>query len=103
MSALLIIFLIALGLVLLFQLNHMKHKVIAMVIIVLVLFFYVSFTSVVSTNNIEMDSAGDFFSAIRVYFSWLGHSFSNMKTLSGNAVRMNWVKNNSADDDYMVG
>ena len=74
--------------------KHFKHRMSAILLILLVLFLYSTFTAVVKTNHIDLKTAQGVISAGNVYFSWLGQAFGNLKSLTGNAVKMDWIPNN---------
>lgn len=75
------------------RMRHLKHKTYAIFIIVIIAFVYLSVTKVVKDNNIDLSSFNGIVSAGKVYFVWLGHVFSNLAHISGNAVNMNWFGN----------
>jgi uncharacterized membrane protein (DUF373 family) len=91
---------IIIGLILLafafLRVKHLKHKVTAVLLILLILFLYTSFSSVISEKGINLKSSAGIESALRIYFNWLGHAFSNFKSLTGNAVKMEWNINQTA-------
>ena len=74
--------------------RHLKHRVTAITLILLALFLYSTFTAVIHSNNIDLKNASGIISAFKVYFVWLGQSFGNLKTLTGNAINMNWMPQN---------
>ena len=94
------ILIIVVGLVALFlvnkviHFNHFKHKLSAILIILLVLFLYSTFVVVTKSNNIDLKTAQGLLSAGKVYFSWLIQAFGNVKQLTGNVVNMNWMPSN---------
>jgi len=87
----LIAFFIAIKLI---HFKHIKHKIVALFIILLVLFFALSFSDVVKNNNIDLKSPSGVISAGKVYVSWLGTIAGNVGVLTGNAVRMSWAPKN---------
>ena len=72
------------------KMRHIKHKFIAIFIIILLIFFYTSASSLFSGQNIDWKSFSGLEKASHLYFSWLANSFSNLKSLTGNAVKMDW-------------
>lgn len=95
MSTWIIILLAILGIVFIAKLSHLKHKISISFAILFLLFIYLSFVKVLNSNELDVNSAGEFFSATKLYFSWLGHAFSNIKVLTGNAIRMDWFTNST--------
>jgi hypothetical protein len=90
----LIIFALVIAGVFALKMNHMRHRVWILLIIVFGLFLSISITMVYKQNQIKLNSAEDFFKAGGIYLGWLGHSFDNLKSLTGNAVNMDWTATN---------
>jgi len=76
--------------------KHAKHRVFTLLAILLVAFLYFSFTTVVQSHAIDLKTAQGVFSASKIYFSWLGQAFVNVKEISGNVIRMDWVPKNAS-------
>jgi hypothetical protein len=74
--------------------RHFKHRVSAILLIVLALFLYTTFTAVIKTNHIDLKTAQGLISAGKVYSSWLFQAFGNVKSLTGNAVKMDGIPSN---------
>ena len=74
--------------------RHFQHKITAILIIVLTLFLYSTFTAVVHNHDIDLKTVPGVMSAGKVYVVWLGQAFNNLKTLTGNAVKMDWMPQN---------
>jgi len=86
-----IILIIAIAaIVFLSQLSHLRHKSRVIAIVVVLLFLSLTFLKVASVNSAELGSASGIFQATQFYFSWLGHVFDNLRTITGNIVRMDW-------------
>ena len=75
--------------------KHFKHKVCAIALILLLLFIFSTFTAVIKSNSIDLKTASGVISAGKIYFSWLGQAFGNLRVLTGNAIRMDWMPNMS--------
>ena len=82
--------------VLALKLNHLRHKVWIILVILIALFLYTSVSLVYKENNLTLEKTEDVFSIARVYLGWLGNGFSNMKALTGNAVKIDWKSTNSS-------
>lgn len=87
---LLVVVLAILALLFMSKMKTTGHKFSLAVIIILILFFYFTFTSVASSNSVNLNSTSGIISAGQLYFSWLGHAFTNVKSITGNAVKMDW-------------
>ena len=75
------------------EVRRFRHKALAIFLIVLILFTYLSFTSVIKEEDIDFKTITGLTTATKLYFSWLGSIFGNLKTITTNAIRMNWKDN----------
>jgi len=80
------------------EIKRMKHKLFGIALIALVLFFYVSGTFVFKGKNINFASIDGVTEATSLYFSWLGSAFFNLKTITSDAIRMDWKGNSTSGD-----
>lgn len=79
------------------EVRRFRHKALAIFLIVLILFTYLSFTSVIKEKDIDFKTITGLTTATRLYFSWLGSIFGNLKTITTNAIRMNWKDNTTIE------
>ena len=77
------------------ELKRVRHKVFALFLIGLVLFLYFSSSFVFQNKEINFKSLPGITEASKLYFSWLGSAFSNLKTITVNAIKMDWQGNNT--------
>ncbi|MEK6945240.1 MAG: hypothetical protein AABW63_00410 [Nanoarchaeota archaeon] len=77
------------------EFKRARHKIFAIFLIALILFTYFSFTTAIKGQNVDLGSTSGMVKAVGLYFGWLGHLFGNLKTITANAVRMDWNNNNS--------
>jgi hypothetical protein len=77
------------------ELKRVRHKFFAIFLIGLVLFLYFSSSFVFQKENINFKSISGITEASKLYFSWLGSAFSNLKTITVNAIKMDWQGNNT--------
>jgi len=84
-----------------FEFNGVKHKILAILILGLILFFYFSSVSVFKKYDLDYKSLSGLKESVLVYFSWMGSVFGNLKEITSNAINMNWspdkVKQNSTE------
>ncbi len=76
---------------LIIELKRLKHKVFALLLIGLILFSYISASVVFAEKNIDYTSIGGLSKAAGIYFNWLGSVFLNIKTITANAIKMDWT------------
>lgn len=72
------------------ELKRFKHKIFAMVLIALILFSYLSFSVVLRNEDINYKSIEGLTKATKIYFSWLGTVFGNLKSVTSYAVKQDW-------------
>ena len=79
------------------EMKRFRHKLLAIFLIALILFTYVSFSVTLKGKDIDYKTLSGLSSATKLYFSWLGSIFVNVKTITTNAIDMTW-KSNSTED-----
>lgn len=77
------------------KMNHLRHRMFIIALIVVALFFYLTVTFVATKNNVNMNSYDGFINGIKVYGGWLANGFQNMKLITGNAMKMDWTATNA--------
>ncbi len=93
-----IILLVLVGVLFFIQkVNHLKHRFSLTAIIILVIFTYVTFSYAISGENLDLKSAEGIGRGMKIYFSWLAGSADNVKSITANAINMDWTKNNSQE------
>ncbi len=75
------------------EMKRMRHKMFALFLIGLILFSYLSFTLVFKDKEINLTNIDGIRDAGGLYFSWFGTVFSNLKSITSNAIEMDWEKN----------
>ena len=78
----------------LIEIKRAKHKVFAIVVIILILFMYFSIAYVFKGQNVDYKSVHGIEGASKIYLAWLGGFYGNVKTVTINAIKMNWSANN---------
>lgn len=93
--------LIVLGLIaviwIVIEFKRFEHKIYAYVLIALVLFITISFSAVASQYDIDYSSPSGIFKAGKVYFTWIGSVFGNIKSITSHAINLGWKVNESVD------
>jgi hypothetical protein len=79
-----------------FGFKRIKYKFLVLFLMALVLFSIFSFNSAFKGKDLSVNNISDLGKIIKVYFSWLGNVFTNLKTISGQAVKMDWQGNNTS-------
>ena len=77
----------------LIEVKRFKHKIFAIVLIVLILFTYLSFSYTLSGQDIDLKTVSGLTEAGKLYIVWLGSMFNNVKSLTANAIHMDWKGN----------
>ena len=75
------------------EIKRLRHKVFAIFLIALILFTYISFSVTLKGQDIDFRSASGMLSATKLYFSWLVSVFTNLKSITTQAIQMDWVSN----------
>ncbi|MCK4647403.1 hypothetical protein KAT24_00555 [Candidatus Pacearchaeota archaeon] len=93
---LLVISVLILAIWLIVEMKRMRHKVFAVFLIVLILVSYFSFSFVLKDKEINLTTIEGIKTASILYFSWLGTVFSNFKTITSKAIKMDWKGNETS-------
>lgn len=72
------------------EFKRFRHKLLAVFLIVLIILTYVSFLVTFKGKDINLNSIEGIKEAGTLYFSWLGSVFGNVKTITTNAIKMDW-------------
>jgi len=76
------------------ELKRFKHKIFAMFLIALILFSYLGFMASIKGQDINFKSIDGLKTAGSLYLSWIGNVFKNMKSITTNAIKMDWRSEN---------
>ncbi len=83
---------------LLIEFKRFRHKIVAVFLILLIVFTYFSFVSVIKGKNLNLKTSEGMKEAGRLYFVWLGHAFKNVKVVTSNVINMDWKGNESLNE-----
>jgi H+/Cl- antiporter ClcA len=83
----------------LMEFKKLKHKIWAIILIVLILGAYFSFNSATKGKDLDLKTMEGLKEAGGLYFAWLGNAFGNVKTITSNAINMNWTEINSSKNN----
>ncbi len=89
--------------VMVMKVRHFKHRAFAVIFILLLVFIYITSMNVLSGYDINLKTFTGIEKAVKVYFVWLGGVFDNMKSLTGNAVKLDWGMKNKTEADKIAG
>jgi energy-coupling factor transporter transmembrane protein EcfT len=94
-SWIVIIILIVIG-IFAIKLNHIKHRLFIISLVLLALFLYSTMYLVTTQNEADLTSIDGILSTVKVYTGWLANGFNNFKEITGNVIDMDWVNSNSS-------
>lgn len=97
-GTLFIITLLIIAIWVIIELKRFRHKLLAMFLIGLILFSYLSMALIFRGQEIDIKTVSGMITAGRIYFSWLGSVFTNLKTVTSRAIDMDWVGNKTVED-----
>lgn len=81
------------------EIKRMKHKLMAIFLIGLILFLYLSFSFVFKSQDIEWKTIPGLMKGTNLYFSWLGSAFGNLKSITSYAIKQDWKGNETAEKE----
>ncbi len=91
-----VIAVLIIGIWILVELKRLKHKLFAMFLIGFILFLYISITFTLKGQDIDFQTTEGIIKATKIYFAWLGSAFNNIKTITTNAINMDWTAKNAS-------
>jgi len=91
---LVIVSLLLIGIWVYIEVQKFKHKAIAIFLIGLLVFIYITGAFVLKDKGASFKSVSGMMTATKIYFSWLGTVFVNLKTITSNAMKLNWENQN---------
>ena len=91
-TGVIIVSVLILGIWILVETKRMKHKIFAIILIALILVSYFGFSSVIKNNNIDLKTVEGLSKVTKLYFLWFGSLFGNMKSITTNAIKIDWSK-----------
>jgi hypothetical protein len=95
-TTLLIVGILIIGIWIIIEFKRFKHKLLAVFLIMLIIFTYVSFLVTLKGQDIDFKSIDGLKQAGTLYFSWLGSVFGNVKAITSNAIKMDWSPDDNA-------
>ena len=99
-----IIILVALiaGIFVFVKLKYIKHKLSWIIVLVLILLFYIGFLASTAGQDLDFNTFEGSQTAIKLYLTWLGQSFDNLRTLTGQAINLDWGTNSTAIQERVI-
>ena len=78
------------------ELRRFKHKFFAILLIGLILFSYFGFAVTLKGKDINYKSIDGLQTVAKLYFIWIGSIFKNLKTITTNAIKLDWKGDSSS-------
>ena len=80
------------------ELKRMRHKIFAIFLIILIIFSYISITYVLKGQDIDLKTTSGLIKGTKIYVAWLASAFGNLKTITSNAINMDWNSKNQSSE-----
>jgi hypothetical protein len=80
----------------LLRFKKLKHEIFAFFLIMLILFAFFSFSMAFKGKNVTVSNFSDVSNAAKIYLSWFGNAFNNVKLITAQVVKMDWGSNKTA-------
>ncbi|NCN86270.1 hypothetical protein GW932_00385 [archaeon] len=78
------------------EVKRLKHKLFAIFLIGLILFTYISFTVSLKGKDVDFKTVDGIIKAGKLYMSWLGSVFTNIKSITAYASKQDWKEYNES-------
>lgn len=76
------------------KMNHLRHRIFIIFLVVLALFLYSSMNIVANRNDLDFGTSEGVFDAMKIYSGWLANGFKNIKSITGHAIGQDWSSTN---------
>ena len=93
----LIVIVMVVAIWILIELKRFKHKLFAVFVIVLILGTYLGFMTALKGQDVDLTTFEGIKTAGQLYYSWLGTVFTNIKSITANAIKMDWKGNHDLE------
>ncbi len=90
---LLVIVVLIISIYVFIELKRFRHKMFAIFLIALILFVYLTAMYVFKGKDVNLKTVPGSIDAVKIYFNWLFSIFGNLKTITANAIHMDWGTN----------
>jgi len=77
------------------ELKRFRHKIFAIFLMILVLVFYFGAVKVFGNAQYDFSTPSGVIDGAKVYFSWLGSLFVNVKDITTHAIQKDWGGNST--------
>lgn len=71
------------------EFKRAKHKILAIFLVAILLFFYFSTSFVFKDKKVDFKSIQGIADTVQIYFSWLGASLTSARTFTANVINGN--------------
>jgi len=102
-TTLIIVAILVIAVWLIIEFQRFRHKILAIVLVLLIIFTYVSFSVVLKGKDVNLKTPGGLKQAGEIYFAWLASIFGNFKTITSNAIHLDWKPKANATIDDIKG
>lgn len=93
-TALLVVSAIIVLIWVLIEIKRIKHKIFAIFLVGMIIFFYWGAIVVFQGQAFDFSSFSGISEASKIYFSWLLSVFDNLKTVTAGVIQLDWGTNN---------
>ncbi|MEX0932875.1 MAG: hypothetical protein WDZ77_02130 [Candidatus Pacearchaeota archaeon] len=95
-TSIFVLTMISLGIWFVIEMKRFQHKLIAIGLIVLVIVGYAGMATIGQNNNVDLTTIGGIVEATKLYASWIGGFFSNLKAITTQAISLDWFGNHTS-------
>ena len=84
------------------RMSHQRHRMVLIILILVFLFLYITGSRISKQYDVSWKSVAGIEKGVKIYFSWLGGAFGNIKTITSNVIKMDWNFKNKTQEDVRV-
>ncbi len=84
------------------KLRYVKHKTSWVILLVLALLLYIGYVASTAGYDVNLKSYEGSKTAMKLYLVWIGNTFSNLKSLTGQVTKLDWKTNTSEIKEKVI-
>lgn len=84
------------------EMRRFNHKFLAILLIILILASYFGFVVTLKGKDIDYKSVNGLQTVAKLYFIWIGQIFKNFKTITANAIKLDWKGDSSGINEKNI-
>lgn len=100
-TSIIVLIAISVAIYVIIEVRRFKHKLFAIFLILMLVLSYASFAFVFRGKDVDYTSMDGLTNAGKIYLSWLGSVFHNVRIITSNVINLDWNFKNETNSDTL--